>query len=582
MVISAQPLANVVPIEPARMTGRTIIPWDKDDLTLLAEEFDINLIKMDLLGLGMLSVVGRCFNYVKQLTGQPLRLHGFRYDPRAFGVLCAADTVGLFQVESRAQQSFLPRLKPRTLSDVAISVGAIRPGPGAAQAGEHIVRRRQHKEAITYPLPELEPVLKETLGVLLWQEQCIQVAVIAAGYTPGEADQLRRAMSHKRSYERMNELCEDLVRRMIARGHPARVADMVRKMIVGFAGYGFPRAHAYPFAHVALISATLRLNYPAMYYAAMLNCQPMGFYAPHTLIWDAHRHGVRILPVDANHSHWECTLEGHFPDVAVRLGFKEVQGLGPAAKDILERERARGPFRSLADFVARTNLDRETLERLAEVGAFLGLPPGGSGGGRVGASHLPTPVQRPSPVEQMARPLPADRRTSLWATGELAGLTPHYLPGLAAQIAEPAALDPMTEWEEVQADYRSLGYSLGRHVISYYRPRLDKWRALPATKLADQRRGLVVRAGGLVIVRQRPETASNLVFMTLEDETGLLNAIVHPHVYERLRRVLRGEPLIVVEGPLQKQETVTHILVRRAWPLVDVPPITRVPSHDFH
>src|SRR5436305_522177 len=232
IVVSSRPLTEVTSIEPARMLDRTILPWDKDDLTLLAEEFGIQLIKMDLLGLGMLSAVGRCFDYVKELTGHPLELHGFRYDPRAFEVLGAADTVGLFQVESRAQQSFLPRLKPRTLSEVAISVGAIRPGPGAARAGEHIVRRRQGREPITYPLPELKPVLEETYGVLLWQEQCIQVAVIAAGYTPGQADQLRRAMSHKRSYERMNQLCEDLVQRMIERGHPPRLANDVRKMIV--------------------------------------------------------------------------------------------------------------------------------------------------------------------------------------------------------------------------------------------------------------------------------------------------------------------------------------------------------------
>jgi error-prone DNA polymerase len=345
------------------MPGRTILPWDKDDLTLLAEEFGIQLIKMDLLGLGMLSAVGRCFEYVQQRTGETLRLHGFRYDPRAFDVLCEADTVGLFQVESRAQQSFLPRLQPKTLSDVAISVGAIRPGPGAARAGEHIVRRRQGKEAITYPAPELKPALEETYGVLLWQEQCIQVAVIAAGYTPGEADQLRRAMSHKRSYERMEELTRDLVERMLARGYAPRTAEAVRTMIVGYAGYGFPRAHAYPFAHVALISATLRLRYPAMYYAAMLNCQPMGFYAPHTLVWDAHRHGVRVLPIDVNRSAWECTLESigvppsetlagasgtnHAAEMAqpaIRLGFKEVHGLGTAAREVLERERQRGPF----------------------------------------------------------------------------------------------------------------------------------------------------------------------------------------------------------------------------------------------
>lgn len=581
MVISSQPLASVAPIEPARMPNRTILPWDKDDITLLAEEFGVQLIKLDLLGLGMLSLISRCFDYVHQLTGHKPLLHGFQYDPRAFDMLCAADTVGLFQVESRAQQAFLPRLKPRNLSDVAISVGAIRPGPGAARAGEHIVRRRQGKEPITYPMPELEPALKETYGVLLWQEQCIQVAVIAAGYTPGEADQLRRAMSHKRSYERMHGLCEELIERMMARGYTRRIAEAVRQMIVGFAGYGFPRAHAYPFAHLALISATLRLRYPAAYCAALLNCQPMGFYASHTVIWDAHRHGLRVLPVDANRSSWECTLE-HVQDVsgqrrevrtlplvsdlsppvpvpAVRLGFKEVHGLGAAAQAVLEREQARRPFRSLADFAARTEFDRETLERLAEVGAFVSL------GGEVRGEE---------------RPL--DRRAAVWATGELAGFGQRHLPGLAGQIAEHTDLPPMDEWEEVQAEYRGVGFSVGRHLISYFRPRLDGWRAVTAAQLPHLRRGLIVRVGGLVIVRQRPETATNLVFLTLEDETGLLNAIVYAKTYERLRRVLRGEPLLIIEGPLQLQDGVIHILVRRAWPLAQSAAIASVPSHDFH
>jgi error-prone DNA polymerase len=583
MVVSAAPLAEVTSIEPARMSGRTILPWDKDDLTLLAEEFKINLIKMDFLGLGMLSLVGRCFEHVRAHTGERLRLHGFRYAPQAFDVIGEADTVGLFQVESRAQQSFLPRLRPKNLAEVAISVGAIRPGPGAARAGEHIVRRRQGREPVSYPSPELEPALRETYGVLLWQEQCIQVAVTAAGYTPGEGDQLRRAMSHKRSYERLEALTAELIDRMTRNGYPRQEAEAVRRMIVGFAGYGFPRSHAYAFAHLALISATLRLTHPAAYYAALLNCQPMGFYTPHTLIWDAHRHGVPVLPVDVNRSQWECTLEavsgeaqparpaaapqeaqdrpsppaheGAEATFAIRLGMKEVDGLGRAARAIFERERARGPFRSLDDLVARTGFDRETLERLAEVGALLSLQPGAA----------------------------PDRRAAIWATGELAGFGARHLPGLAPQIAEPAALPAMSEWEEVQADYRGIGFSIGRHIVSAFRSRLDGLGARTAVAVAaERRRGLIVRAGGLVIVRQRPETASHLVFLTLEDETGLFNAIAYPQTYERLRRVLRGEPLVLLEGPLQVQDGVVHLLVRRAWSLTHSKGLPRVPSHDFH
>ena len=335
-------------------------------------------------------------------------------------------------------------------------------------------------------------------------------------------------MSHKRSYKRMSELCDDLVQRMLKLGHPPDVAEAVRKMIVGFAGYGFPRAHAYPFAHLALISATLRLRYPTAYYSAILNCQPMGFYAPHTLLWDAQRHGVRVLPVDLDRSSWECTLEPPgSPTAALRLGLKQVAGIGNATMAVFERERELGPFTSLTDFVTRTGFDRDTLERLAEVGALLSL---------IG---------------------PDQRRETIWETGKLAGFTTAHLPGLAEHLVEDGGLPPMSEWEEVQADYRGVGYSVGRHVLAYYRPRLDRWRALSSAELAKRvaikrlRRGVHVRAGGTVIVRQRPESAGHVHFLTLEDETGLINAIVYPNTYERLRPTLRGEPLLVVEGPLQ-------------------------------
>ena len=599
MVISSEPLNHVTPILPARMEARTVLPWDKDDLTILAETFGVQLIKMDLLSLGMLSAIGRCFDHVAELTGERLDLHGFRYDPGVYDQLCAADTVGLFQVESRAQQSFLPRLRPRNLADTAISVGAIRPGPGAAQAGEHIVRRRQGREPITYPAHELIPALRETYGVLLWQEQCIQVAVIAAGYTPGEADQLRRAMSHKRSEEKMREVCGEMVDRMTARGYDASTAEAVRDMVVGFAGYGFPRAHAYPFAHLALISATLRLRYPEAYYAALLNCQPMGFYAPHTLLWDAHRHGVRVLPVHVNCSAWESTLEPLPPPtpiapdsgggrgmsvplsretgdgqgvgasddrpIAIRLGMREVHDLGPAARETFEDARADGPFRSIADLVVRTGFDRDRLESLAEVGALLGLPSGGSTG-NAGPGR--------------------DRRAVAWVTGELAGVGPAYLPGLAEQLVTRPDLEPMSAWEEVQAEYRTLGYAPNRHAVAWLRPALDDQGAVTAAGLVRQRHGRVARAGGLVICRQRPETAGGVLFLTVEDETGLFNAIVQAPVYERLRRVVRGEGLVVLEGPVQQRDGTTHLMVKQAWPLrpggtVAVVAPVGVRSHDF-
>jgi error-prone DNA polymerase len=601
MVISARPLDEVTHREPARMINRTIIPWDKDDITNLAEEFGVNLIKLDLLGLGMLAAVSRCFHFVREQGGPELRLHGFRYDPRVFDMICAADTVGLFQIESRAQMSYLPRLQPRDLHDVALSVGAIRPGPGAMGAGNHIALRRMGREPITYPHPELVGVLEQTKGVLLWQEQVMQVVMIMAGYTPGEAEQFRRAMTHKRSVEHMTTLCEDLERRIQARGHSAALAEEIRKTVVGFAGYGFPRAHAYPFAHLALVSATLKLNYPAAFCAALLNCQPMGFYAPHTLIWDAHRHGVQILPVDVNASGWECGIEtgskvqgprsndsyrpywrsphaearrrgvdvepfepleplepvegvGPWtldlgPPVALRLGFNMVSGLGSRAREVLERERERGPYVSLADFVHRTGFERDVVERLAEVGALLRFD---------------------------------ERRAVLWQAGELAGLGgPNRLPGLAEQVAEPASLPPMDAWTATQADYTGLGLSPDHHLLQFYRAGLRRAGVLSAIELERVRNGRTVKVGGLVICRQRPETAKEFFFITLEDETGLVNIIVRPDVYRADRSVFRGEPLLVVEGRLQREDGVTHIMASGGRPLGHDRAAAAVRRHDF-
>ncbi|MBM4437335.1 MAG: error-prone DNA polymerase, partial [Actinobacteria bacterium] len=545
-VISARPLDEVVPQEPARMEGRTIIPWDKYDLEVLAEEFGVNLIKLDLLGLGMLTLIGKAFAQLQARGEAAYRLHGFRYDPQVYDLLCRADTMGLFQVESRAQMSYLPRLKPRDLHDTAVSVGAIRPGPGAARAGDHIARRRAGLEPVTYPHPSLEPVLKQTLGVLLWQEQVMQVAMLCGGYTPGEADQLRRAMSNKRSTETMQAAVGDLKDRMLARGFAAQLAELIQAMVFGFAGYGFPRAHAYAFAHLALVSATLKLRHPAVFYAALLNSQPMGFYAPHTILWDAYRHQVDVRPVDVNRSAWDCLVE----DGALRLGFRLVEGFGAASAEVLERARTRGPYRSVADFLRRTGLNRDQVERLAEVGAFAAF---------------------------------ADRRNAAWLAGELAGLSgPPYLPGLAEQIAEPAGLPPMTLWEAVGADYAAMGYSPERHLLQAFRPKLD---ALGAKRLEDlpalPHRSRVA-VGGLVVCRQRPETAGGHVFLTLEDETGLLNVIVRPKIFEAQRRTIRGEPLLLITGALSHEQNATSLLGDDFEALEQSLAATSVAARNFH
>jgi len=384
----------------------------------------------------------------------------------------------------------------------------------------------------------------------------MQVATIMAGYSLGEAEQLRRAMTHKRSYAAMEEICAEMVERMLKLGRPPALAEEIRQMVVGFAGYGFPRAHAYPFAHLALTSATLKLRYPADYYAALLNSQPMGFYAPHTLIWDASRHGVRVLPVDVNASTWECVVvEG---GRWLRLGFNMVRGLGERAREVLEREQARGPYRSIADFVRRTGLDRDAVERLAEVGAFLRFD---------------------------------ERRAAIWRAGELAGLGgPGRLPGLADQLAEPADLPTMGGWESTRADYAGLGFSPDRHLVRFYRPRLRLQGICPAAELERARAG-PIRIAGIVICRQRPETAKEFMFMTLEDETGLVNVIVQPQVYREQTRMLRGEPLLVIEGILQREGIVMDVIARRAWPfsvleddgggLTVEPAAQAVPSHDY-
>ena len=546
-VISARALDEVVPQEPARMADRTIIPWDKYDLEILAEEFGVNLIKLDLLGLGMLTLISRAFKHLRDGGEADYELHGFKYDPGVYDMLCAADTVGLFQVESRAQMSFLPRLKPRNLHDVAVSVGAIRPGPGAARAGLHIANRRAGLEPVTYPHPSLEPVLGQTLGVLLWQEQVMQVAMICGGYTPGEADQLRCAMSNKRSYETMAAAVGDLKQRMLARGYAAELAELIQAMVFGFAGYGFPRAHAYAFAHLALISATLKLRHPAVFYAALLNSQPMGFYAPHTILWDAYRHQVDVRRVDVNRSSWECTIED---GTHLRLGFRLIDGFGSVSAAVLEQQRGQGPYQSVADFVRRTGLNRDQIERLAEVGTFTDF---------------------------------ADRRSATWLAGELAGLSgPQFLPGLAEQVAGTAELPAMTLWERVSTDYSAMGYSPERHVLQAFRPKLDALGARRLEELPELPHKSRVTVGGLVVCRQRPETANGHVFLTIEDETALLNVIVRPQVFEAQRRVVRGESLLIVEGELGHDQGATSLLAARFQSLERSAAADAVPARNFH
>ena len=546
-VISSQPLNEVVPQEPARMQNRTVIAWDKYDLETLAEDFGVNLIKLDLLGLGMLTLIAKAFDELRTRDEADYQLHGFQYDPGVYEMLCKADTVGLFQLESRAQMSFLPRLKPRNLDDVAVSIGAIRPGPGAAHAGTHIAKRRDGLEPISYPHPALRKALKQTQGVILWQEQVMQVAMCCGGYTPGEADQLRRAMSNKRSAEQMYRTVGDLKERMLTRGFTPKVADRIKEMIFGFAGYGFPRAHAYPFAHIALISATLKLRHPAVFYTALLNSQPMGFYSPHTILWDASRHGVGIRRVDMNRSFWDCTVEG---PCGLRLGFRMVEGFAAASARVLTTARSNGAYRSVADFIRRTGLNRDQLERLAQVGTFTDV---------------------------------TNRRKATWMVGELANLSgPQFIPGLAEKLAIPAKLPSMDMRERVERDYMAMGYSPERHIVQDYRDRLNAIGAKCLTDLPSLPHRTPVQVGGLIICRQQPESANGFTFLTMEDESGLLNIIVRPNVFDQYRKDVCGHPLILVRGYISHEQGATSLISEHFTPLAASPIASTTPRRDFH
>jgi len=539
-----------------------VVQWDKDDVEAMG------LVKIDLLGLGMLSLLQDAIKLIQQHHDVPVDLARLGYDdPQVYDMLCRADAVGLFQVESRAQMNCLPRLKPRTFYDLVIEISLIRPGPIQGGSVHPYLRRRAGKEPVTYPHPRLEPVLKKTLGVPLFQEQGMRLAVAAAGFSPGKADQLRRAMGHKRSRERMAELYDDLVRGMAANGIPPAVGDQVWKQLSAFADYGFPESHAASFALLVYASAWIKLYYPAEFTCAILNNQPMGFYPPAVLIGDAKRHGVTILPIDVNRSQADCTVEesGRLEDDepgAVRLGFKYVKGLGETACARLDAVGAHGgastpvgrtavrPYADLRDFCRRTALDRRSIERLIAIGAFdsLGQP----------------------------------RRELLWELPAiLEELRAGELPGLAAQ-AEAARFEPPGPLEETNLDYSLLGLSTNRYAMEFYRPTLATRGVRTADELPDLPSGQLVAVGGLVICRQAPPTAGGHVFLTLEDETGLANVIVRPQVYQRQRAVVRTHPAIVAEGILQNQEGAISLLARRFTPLGREHLAGTVPARNFH
>ncbi|MCB9898460.1 MAG: error-prone DNA polymerase [Planctomycetes bacterium] len=557
MIITGPPLVDLMPVEPAAMPGRTVVPWDKDDLATLG------IIKIDLLGLGMLTVLDRCLALVNGLAAGgasrdassagrgALELHTVPPDDAAtWDMLCAADTVGVFQVESRAQMNCLPRLLPRTFYDLVVEVALIRPGPIQGDMVHPYLRRRAGREPVTYPHPSLAPILRRTLGVPLFQEQGMKIAVAAAGFTPGEADELRRAMGHKRSRERMGALAERLVDGMTRHGIDREAAERILHQLSAFADYGFPESHAASFARLVWVSAWLKRHHPAPFLCALLNAQPMGFYAPAVLVSDARRHGVEVRPVDVLHSGWESTLEPRDGDgVAVRLGLCTVRGFGEghaeAVRAALASRAERGPFTSPEDFARRAGLDQRLMEHLARLGALRGFE--------------------------------RRRRQALWRVARMA----RRVPGpLAEPLPEEATLElpAMHPGEIVREDYLMGGVTLGRHPIELFRERLDATGVARARDLAE-RRDPRVAVAGMVICRQRPGTARGMTFVTLEDETGFCNLVVTPPVAEAWREGLRSQ-LVLAEGRLERADGVVNLRVESLRPLGDGGSL-RAASHDY-
>ena len=541
MVIAAGRLDDVVPMEPATMPGRVVIQWDKDDCAALG------IVKVDLLGLRMMSVLQDSIGLARETGAEVDLAHLPPDDPEVYATLQQADTIGVFQVESRAQMATLPRIHPETFYDLVVQVAIIRPGPIVGDMVHPYIRRRRGRETVTYVHPSLEPILARTLGVPLFQEQLLRMAMVAAGFSGTEAEELRRAFGFKRSERRMVEIEAKLRAGMARQGIEGRAADEIVRAITAFALYGFPESHASSFALLAYASAWLKVRQPAAFYAALLNNQPMGFYHPATIVKDAQRHGLAILPIDVTRSGWACAVEAMASGWAVRLGLRYVRGLRETAGRALVAARATRPFTSVADLAARAELAGDEAQTLAAIGAL--------------------------------RPLGGSRRRDLWAAA-VPTPGPLFATGEAAPAPTPAGpLREMTADERLAADFAGTGVTLGPHPLALRRRGLARAGVVRAADLKHQRDGADVRVAGSVIVRQRPGTAKGFVFLSLEDETGIANVIVTPGLFARHRLVLVTAPLLMVEGILQSQDGVVSVRAHGVTPLPvrgDV-----IPSHDF-
>jgi error-prone DNA polymerase len=573
-VLSAEPLHRVAPIEPARMEGRTVIPWDKDDLD------DLGFFKVDVLALGMLTAVRKTLGMVHADALPPLSLSRERRsgdfdpieafaaipaeDPDVYAAIQKADTVGVFQIESRAQMAMLPRLRPKTFYDLVIEVAIVRPGPIQGGMVHPYLRRRTGEEEPVSPHPCLDPILERTLGVPLFQEQVMEIAMAGAGYTPGEADQLRRDMAAWKKTGRLERHRDKLLGGFRERGIAQRFGEMLYEQIQGFGEYGFPESHAASFALVVYASAWLKVHHAAAFACALLNSQPMGFYSASSIVRDAQKHGVLVLPVCAMASEWDATLgidalesraaadEGIrelTKKGPMRLGLREVKGFGESAARALVAARTERPFTSLDDLVRRAGLKKNEIEALAEAGALARLVP--------------------------------ERREALWRAR--APRAPGLFEGRAIEPARDIGLPPLRPVEQLVLDYGRVGLSLSDHPMCHLRDRLRRRRVVRAEDLAYLHDGAHVTVAGLVIGRQRPATASGVTFVTLEDETGVVNLVVQQKTWEEHHLVARHAKMMLVKGRLERQGEVIHVLVR-AMERLDLPSREPLParSRDFH
>ncbi len=525
------------------MPDRTVIQWEKTDLE------DLGLLKVDVLGLGMLTAIRRSFDLLHKFDGRELTLATVpAEDPLVYDMICDGDTMGVFQIESRAQMAMLPRLRPRCYYDLVIEVAIIRPGPIQGDMVHPYLRRRNGEEVVDYPSEDVKDVLQRTLGVPIFQEQVMQLAVVAAGFTPGEADQLRRAMAAWKRRGGLGPFEEKLIVGMRERGYEEEFARQIFRQIEGFGEYGFPESHSASFALLVYVSSWLKCHAPAAFTAALLNSQPMGFYSASQLTQDARRHGVEVRPVDINQSDWDCTLEVRDDGrAALRLGLRMVKGLSEEAGQRVVEQRSVAAYQGIQALVEAVGLDKRELGVLASAGAL--------------------------------EVLEGHRHRARWAVAGIEKPTP-LLKSMERFEAAPLLKKP-TEGQDIVADYQSTGLTLGRHPLHLLRHRLDRYRYLQAERMPDLMTGTAVSVAGLVITKQRPGTASGVTFVTLEDETGHINLVVWKQVAEQYRAALLNAKLMGIQGELQIEGQVVHVIARRLVDHTEMLGNLVVTSRDF-